>query len=86
MGESDPAVTGMAMQYAFQVIWGLAFFVMNVTDVEAQAVSLERIHKRSQSSNHFHHQHGPKRVRLNGSAWACAIGKASHLRYGTSPA
>jgi ATP-binding cassette subfamily C (CFTR/MRP) protein 1 len=26
-----------------QVIWGLAFFVMNVTQVEAQAVSLERI-------------------------------------------
>lgn len=47
MGESDPAVTGMAMQYAFQVIWGLAFFVMNVTDVEAQAVSLERIHQYS---------------------------------------
>ena len=47
MGKSDPAVTGMAMQYAFQVIWGLAFFVMNVTNVEAQAVSLERIHQYS---------------------------------------
>jgi ABC-type multidrug transport system fused ATPase/permease subunit len=47
MSKGDPAVTGMAMQYAFQVIWGLAFFVMNVTNVEAQAVSLERIHQYS---------------------------------------
>lgn len=47
IGEGDAAVTGMAMQYAFQVIWGLAFFVMNVTNVEAQAVSLERIHQYS---------------------------------------
>jgi ATP-binding cassette subfamily C (CFTR/MRP) protein 1 len=37
----------MAMQYAFQVIWGLAFFVMHITNVEAQAVSLERIRQYS---------------------------------------
>ena len=47
VSRGDPAVTGMAIQYALQVIWGLAFFVMNITQVEAQAVCLERVREYS---------------------------------------
>ena len=39
----EPGRAGMTMQYSIQIVWSLAWFVMQLTNVEAQAVSIERI-------------------------------------------